>query len=129
MSKQKVISIAELLQRKDQLKKKSNKTANLYIDSLDSEIVIKAPDRQLAFELISKAQAGDQTADAFAVLQCVIEPNLKDSSLQEGLGVLSPLDVVDALFSPGEVAAISSHILKLSGFGNGVKQVDEEVKN
>jgi hypothetical protein len=129
MSKTKVISIAELLKRKDELKKSHNKTARLFIDSLESEIVIKAPDRQLAFELIAKAQAGDDTADAYAVLQCVIEPNLKDPSLQEGLGVMSPLDVVDALFSAGEIAAISGHILQLSGFGSGVKRVDDEIKN
>lgn len=129
MSKTKVISIAELLKRKDEIKKSHNKTANLYINSLDSEIVIKAPDRKLAFELIAKAQAGDDTADAYAILQCVIDPNLKDSSLQEGLGVLSPLDVVDELFNAGEIAAISGHILQLSGFGSGVQKVDDELKN
>lgn len=129
MSKTKVVSIAELLKRKDELKNNKAKTANLYIESLDAEIVIKAPDRQLAFELLSKAQSGDNTADAYAVLQCVIEPNLKDPSLQEGLGALSPIDVVDALFNAGEIASISSHILQLSGFGGGVRKVDDELKN
>lgn len=124
-----VLSIAEILKRKDALKNKSNKTARLYIDSLDAEIVIKAPDREFAFELIQKAQAGDVKADAYAVYECVIEPNLKDRKLQEGLGVFAPIDVVDAIFDAGEVASISGHILQLAGFGNGVKKMDDELKN
>jgi hypothetical protein len=127
--KNKVLSIAEILKRKDELKNKVNKTARLYIDSLESEIVIKAPDRQLAFELIAKAQAGDDKADLHAVYECCIEPNLKSKELQEGLGVFAPIDVVDAIFDAGEVASISGHILQLAGFGQGVQKVVDDLKN
>jgi hypothetical protein len=129
MSKGNVLTIADILKRKDALKNKNNKTARLYVDSLESEIVIKAPDRQLAFELISKAQSGDNTADVCAVYECVIEPNLKSKELQEGFGVFSPTDIVDVIFDAGEIASISDHILKLAGFGKGVQKVDDELKN
>jgi hypothetical protein len=125
----KIISIAEILEKKDKLKQKKAKTARLYVDSLESEIVIKVPDRKLAFELISMAQEGNEKADAKAVYECVVEPDLKSKQLQEGFGVFEPMDVIDELFTAGEVGSISGHILQLAGFGQGVRKVDDDLKN
>lgn len=122
----KPISIADLLERKDQLKNKKNQTKTLYIESLDSHIVIQKPSRALVNEALS--MDGDK-ADEHIVYNCVIKPNLKSADLQKGFGCVEPTDIVDMLFEAGEVTAISGHSLQLAGYGNGLKAVDKEIKN
>jgi hypothetical protein len=125
----KPLTITDLLKQKEQLKKKQKKTATLYVESLDAEIEIEAPDRALFIELVNKAVSGDDTADAYAVLQCVKSPNLKDENLQKEFKCLTPIEIVDKIFEPGEIAAISGHAMELAGYGKGVTKVEKEIKN
>ncbi|NBI30908.1 phage tail assembly chaperone [Chengkuizengella marina] len=127
----KKLTLADLLTKKEQLKKKKKRTMALYIESLDAEIVIEEPSRAFAMEAIEMAQ--DQTrsdqADAHVVYNCVIEPNLKDKDLQKQFECVEPTDIVDIIFRSGEVSAISGHVLELAGYGQGVQKVDKELKN
>ena len=63
-------------------------------------------------------------ADMYLVFECVVEPDLKDKSLHEAYGCADPIDIVNELFLPGEVAGIADKIMKLGGFGGSV-----EIKN
>lgn len=127
----KKLTIQELMAQKETLKKKKHRTETLYIESLDAEIVIQEPSRALALEAIEMASDDTRSdkADAHVVYNCVIEPNLKDASLQKEFGCVEPTDIVDMIFRPGEIAAISGHALQLSGYGKGVTKVDKELKN
>lgn len=127
----KKLTITDLLKQKEELKRKKKRTLTLHVESLDAEIVIEEPSRAFAMEAIEMAQ--DQTrsdqADAHVVYNCVIEPNLKDKELQKQFGCVEPTDIVDIIFLSGEVSAISGHVLELSGYGQGVKKVDRDLKN
>lgn len=127
----KPISITDLLARKDQLKKKKQATETLYIESLDANITIKEPSRQFCVEALEMVQDPTRSdkADAHVVYNCVAEPNLKDKELQREFGCVEPTDIVDILFKPGEVAAISGYCLQMAGYGKGLKKVDAELKN
>jgi len=127
----KKLTIADLLKQKDQLKKKEARKTSLYIDSLDAEITIQEPNRSLCIETLEMVQdeARSEMADPYLVYHSVIEPNLKDSKLQEEFGCVQPTDIVEMLFRPGEISAISGHALQLAGFKDGVRKVDEELKN
>lgn len=127
----KSISITELLAKKEQLKKKNQATEVLYIESLEANITIKEPSRQFCVETLEMAQDSTRSdkADAHVVYHCVSEPNLKDKDLQKEFGCTEPTDIVDMIFKPGEVAAISGYCLQLAGYGSGLKKVDKELKN
>lgn len=125
------ITIAELLSKKEQLKNKKPKTQTLYVESLGGEIVIQEPDESIAIEALQMTQdAGkEDLADPYLVYNCVIEPNLKDPSLQTEFGCKEPTDIPKIIFKSGELATIGGFALKLAGYGNGVRAVDEKLKN
>lgn len=64
---------------------------------------------------------------AFAVLEGVVSPDLKDKKLLEKYGAVNPKELLSKqmLLLPGELAAIYNKITELSGFddGNTVKEV------
>lgn len=127
----KKLTVADLLQQKDQLKQKKQRTQTLYVESLDAEIVIQEPTRLLALEALEIAQDRTRSdkADAHVIYHCVIEPNLKDPELQKQLGCVEPTDIADIIFRPGEVAAVGGHIMQLAGYGQSVKKLDQDLKN
>jgi hypothetical protein len=127
----KKLTITELLAQKEQLKKKDKRTQALHIDSLDAEITIQEPTRELAIEALEMAQddVRSDKADPHIVYHCVIEPNLKDAELQKAFGCVEPTDIVGMIFRPGEIAAISGHAMQLAGYGQGVTKVTNEIKN
>lgn len=118
-------TIANLIARAEQRKKDKKEVRKLYVKSLDSTITILKPDRALVLESLNMDEA---EADKYLVYNSVVEPNLKDTNLREAYGVIAPLDIVDEIFEPGEVAGISKEIVRLAGYGDSV-QVVNDIKN
>jgi len=125
MTKQTKITLKELIARKEQMleAKKTPKTKELYIKSLDGTITVEGPTSALAKDA-QEMTDGDQ----YLVYQCVIDPCLKSKELQEAFGCVEPMEIVEKLFDPGEIPQISVECLRLAGYIDGVKAV-EDVKN
>lgn len=123
--KKKTISVADLLDRKDEIKDKQNDTKLIYVVSLDDYIEIKKPSRELIADVFEMSSPSE--ADAMVVYECVVNPNLKDSELQKGFGCIEPTDIVDLIFDPGEIAGISGNCMEFAGFG-GVEGEDKKIK-
>ena len=106
MDKNTKITLAELIKRKEQVleAKKNVKRARVYVKSLGGEIVIKAPTKSLA------------------------EPDLHSKELQEAYGCTYPEEIVEKIFDDGEISPIAMECMKLAGYIDSVKLV-EEVKN
>jgi len=117
------VSLKELLERKEKLLNKKEKTGNVFVKSLEGTIKIKAPTASLA----KTAQEMDD-GDAYLVYQCVIDPNLKDTNLQKEFECDEPIEIVEKIFDVGEIPQIAVEILKLAGYVDGVKLVDD-IKN
>jgi hypothetical protein len=113
------------MRRKEQMleAKKPPKTKELHIKSLDGTITVEGPTSALAKD----AQEMDN-GDAYLVFECVKDPCLKSKELQEAFGCVEPLEIVEKLFDPGEIPQISVECLRLSGYIDGVRAV-EETKN
>ncbi len=62
-----------------------------------------------------------------ACLEGVVEPNLKDESLQKHFNAASPKDLVEILFKGTELTKVSDVIAKISGFVDSSEE--EEIKN
>ena len=119
------ITLQELIRRKEQMleSKRQPKTATLYIKSLDGTITIESPTAALARD----AQEMDN-GDAYMVYSCVTEPCLKSKELQTEFGCVDPMEIVDKVFEAGEIPQIAVECLKLAGYVDGVKVVNE-IKN
>ena len=126
MNKHTKLTLKELVRRKEQVleSKKKKKTRDLYIKSLDAVITIEEPDAALARD----AQEMDEKGDNYIVYSCVIEPCLKSKELQEAYECVEPMDIVEKVFAAGEIPQIAIECIKLAGFIDGVKVV-EDIKN
>ena len=127
MNKKTKLTLDELVRRKAQMldAKAKQKTEELYIESLDGTVTITAPTRAI----IMDAQGMDDVsvADAYFVLQLVTDPPL--TQVAKEYGVAEPTDIVDILFTPGEVSQIAQRGLDLAGYNtDGVRPV-KEIKN
>ena len=113
------VQLKDLIEKKEQLKNKTPKRAEIFVKSLNGTVTIEAPSVALA-----KDAQGMDDGDDFIVYNCVVDPNLKDKKLQEEFGTALPLEIVQAIFEPGEIPQVAIECLKLSGYIEGVKVVD-----
>ena len=122
MTKNTKITLQELIRRKEQMleSKSKPKTGTLYIKSLDGTITIESPTASMA-----KESQDMENGDAYIVYSCVKEPCLKSKELQEAFGCIDPMEIVEKIFEPGEVPMIAVECLKLAGYIDGVKAVDD----
>ena len=126
MAKNNVLTLKDILKRKDFFKAKNKETRELYIKRLDANIVITKPDIALCSECLDMEDSHE--SNKYFVYEIIAEPNLKDAKLQEEFGVVEPIDIVDELFDAGEIAGIATEGMKFAGFYGGVEVV-EELKN
>lgn len=124
MNRNTKLTLSELLRRKEQMleAKKTKKTADLYVKSIDSVITIEEPDGALCRDA-NDMEPGE--GDKYMCFECIKEPNLKAKEVQEACGCAVPMDVVEIVFAPGEIPQIAIECMKLAGYMGGV----EEVKN
>lgn len=122
------ITLTELIAKAEQKKAAKAKpvTAEVYVKSLDGTIVLQAPTSQMMADIV-KMEADE--GNSYLVYQCCIEPKLKDKELQEAYGCSVPTDIVENLFDPGEIAALSIECAKLAGYGDGSVNIVDTVKN
>ncbi len=120
MNKKTKLTLAELMKRKEQIlaAKKTKKTQDLYVKSIDAVITIEEPDNALCRDA-SEMEQGE--GDKYLCYECIKEPNLKAKDLQEAFGCVEPMNIVDIIFAPGEIPQIAVECMKLAGYMGGVE--------
>lgn len=98
-------------------------TEELFIERLDGSITIQKPSRTLVLESNGIKEEG--AADIFLMYNIVTEPNLKDAELQKEFGCVEPTDIVEKVFSPGEIVSVVQHGLALGGYRDNVSKVTD----
>lgn len=123
MKKYTKLTIQDLVSRKEQMlkSKKQKKTKDLYVKSLDGVITIVEPDAALARD----AQEMEDAGDTYIVYSCVVEPCLKSKELQEAFGCVEPMEIVEKIFDVGEIPQIAVECIKLAGYIDGIKPIDD----
>ncbi|MGE7828964.1 phage tail assembly chaperone [Paenibacillus sp. NPDC093718] len=125
------VTVTSLIKKKEKLKNKTNKQVKLFVPSLDGEITVKAPDKALILEALEIADK-DNTVDPneYLVLECCVEPNLKDPKLLAEFGYDTPLQLISSgdIFDQGEIISIADFLSELAGLNSKVTLVDN-VKN
>lgn len=122
MNKTTKLTLAELLRRKEQMieSKKTKKTLDLYVKSIDAVITVAEPDGALCRDA-NDMEPGE--GDKYLCYECIIEPNLKSKDVQDAFDCAVPMDVVDIIFAPGEIPQIAIECMKLAGYMGGVEAV------
>lgn len=120
------VTLKDLIARAEQSKKDKKELRRLYVTSLEGTITIIKPDRAMVLEAMD--MENEEDGDRYLVYNCVVDPNLKDKDLQNAYKTISPLEIVDKIFDPGEIANISKEIVRLAGYIDSVKIVDD-IKN
>jgi len=119
------ISLQDLLARAAEIKDRKPKQVELYIESLGANIVIEEPSRDLCLDAMDMVDGGD----AYLVANVVISPKINNDELRAAFDAVTPIDLAEKLFKPGELSFIGAEALKLAGYGkDSVKMVDE-IKN
>lgn len=128
MNKNTKLTVSELIRRKLQIKeaKAKLKTVEVEIESLGGTITITEPSKSLILDITN--MDNQDKANKFAIYSCVTDPNLRDKELQQEYDCVEPYDIVDKLFSYGEIVQISAILNNMIGLSSGVKIV-EEIKN
>lgn len=122
MNKATKLTLAELLRRKEQMlaARKTKKTLDLYVKSLDATITIEEPDGALCRDA-NDMEPGE--GDKYMCYECIKEPNLKAKDAQEAFGCAEPMDIVEVVFKAGEIPQIAIECMKLAGYMGGVEAV------
>ena len=123
----KTLTVEDILKRKDFFKEKRTEKKTLYISSIDSNIVIQKPSRDLLFDVSDMDDESE--ADAYLVYESIVEPDLHSKEIQELYkeDITQPFDVLYEIFDSMEVTQIAQKIVAFGGL-NGVSEVTEDLK-
>mgnify|MGYP002625054378 CR=1 FL=1 len=122
-----VTTIQELIAQREKIQAKRQRLWEL-TTSL-GVMVFKAPTAAMFTEADALEKTGN--GNTYLIYNCAVEPNLASAELQKSFGVFEPLEIVNALFEPGEIARIAGKLLEISGYtkNNILAKVHEDVKN
>ena len=109
--------------------KKGDKYVEIYIKRLDATIKAKEPDNTLILESIDILKENAHESDLHLVYNSIIEPKIKDSTLHNAYNVSRPVEILDEIFSLGEISNISKTLLKNSGYEDNSVKLVEDIKN
>lgn len=131
MAEKKVLNLATLIKEKAKYKLgEETKTAELKVDRLDAIITIEIPDTQLCMDALNaKDDDTGAKSDDYLVYTIMTEPNLKDPELQKAYECTEPTDIVEMIFTRGEIADIAAYALDEAGFKRGTVKAVETLKN
>lgn len=121
-----VVSLQELIAQRETIEGKKKQVYEL--DTEVGTLVAKQPTAAIIAEMQNMRNPLD--SNAYIVYNCVIEPDLTSSELQKAFKVFDPMDIVKAIFKPGEIVRIGDALLELAGYGGKIEtRVHNAVKN
>lgn len=122
------LTIEDLITRKDEIKKNKSKQIEIYVESLGGYVVMEQPDRKLITDSLTKETG--ISANIHLVYNTMVEPNLKDKDGQKAFGVLTPKEMLTAIFKDGEISMIADTLMEVTGYSkNAIRVMTDEVKN
>lgn len=117
------VSIKELIEQKEAVQARKKKMFDLTTSI--GVITIKQPGRAVVAETVNM-----EDSDPYLIMECVVEPNLKDKALLDAYECVEPTDLPGKLFSAGEVNAIARKIFECAGYRKDIQaEVHDVVKN
>ena len=122
-----ILTIEELIGKKDNIAAK--KKALYDIETSIGTLVVKLPTSKLLADSFNFSSSME--GNKYIVYECTVSPDLKNKELQKAYDVAGdPMDIVPAIFAPGEITRIASAILDEAGYKDRIKlTLHKEIKN
>lgn len=121
-----ILNAKTLLERKNLLEKRKQKEFEVEVKDLG---VFKLRTPITADLIDAREYGGGNREDEYVIYACTLEPNLKSQELQSGFEVKDPVDIVNEIFLPGEVAELATILVRSAGFNDDVAKVVDDTKN
>ena len=86
----------------------------------------------ITFDKKSRQKQTETDTDLYnnrLIITCTVEPNFKDSALQEKYGVRGAEDLIDALLNPGQYINLLMAVQEVNGFDSDINVLKDEAKN
>lgn len=121
-----ILTVDELIERKELLDERKQQLFE--IETPAGTLLCRQP----TASIISAADKikDPTTSNCYMIMECVVEPNLKDGKLQKAFGCFEAPDIVRKIFKHGEIVRIADQLLEISGYRADVShKIHETVKN
>jgi len=124
------VSLEQLIRKKFEKDDRKNATKEIYVKSLDANLVVNNPSDTRKIELAEEVKTGNyaDVIEAYGRLIYDCCPMLQSKELQDSIEISYPYDTVKAIFDAEEIIEIG---LKVLNFFDNDKESssDEKLKN
>jgi len=124
------ISLEQLIRKKFEKDNRKNATKEIYVKSLDANLVVNNPSDTRKIEFAEEVKTGNYAdmIEAYGRLIYDCCPMLQSKELQDSIEVSYPYDTVKSIFDTEEIVEIGSKVLN---FFDDNKEIsaDEKLKN
>jgi len=137
----KVLTLQQIIAKKSQRDQAVLEYKNLYLESLDGELVAKKPDRETAIEYLDEMTRSTESESVkeiynickTAIYNCI--KTLREEELHKAYECVSPDEIVDKLFEIEEVIDLGTKIIDWNeknvdqAKAELQREVDKDIKN
>ncbi len=123
------LTIDELINSAGQSGNNKDEYREIYIKRLNRTITVKKPNNTLILDATEVLSESKLESDYHLVYNSVISPNLKDTELHDVYNVSKPTEILDKIFTLGEIIYIGRILLDMAGYNESAVKVIEDIKN
>lgn len=111
------LTAQDLIKNKEIIEERKKDQVEIEVDGYNEPFLFSIPD----LETYDNAQAyakkrKDIDADKYLIVECCLEPNLRDPDLLKTYEVKNGMDLIGILFRPGDIQGIIKTLMKFSGY-------------
>lgn len=121
-------TLKDLIARQAAKEKSKHETYEIFVKSMEKALVFKRPSDELRLDMIDEMGKNPKMREVIALYKKMIYLScelLQNTELHEQLGVIDPLDTVDAIFDLDDITDIGEKLMDAMG----VNEVEEDIKN
>jgi len=124
------VSLEQLIRKKLERDNRKNATKEVYIKSLNANLVVKNPSDTQKIEFADATKSGSYVDMMEAYVRLIYDccPTLQSKELQDSIEVNYPYDTVKAIFDTEEIAEIGLKVLNFFDYDKEIS-TDEKLKN
>jgi len=124
------VSLEQLIRKKLEKDDRKNATKEIYVKSLDANLVVNNPSDTRKIEFAEEVKTGNYAdmMEAYSRLIYDCCSMLQSKELQESISINYPYDTVKAIFDTDEIAEIGSKVLNFFDIDKEIS-ADEKLKN
>lgn len=123
------LTLSALIAKKADKEAARNRSKDIYIDSLEGTITVKAPKRSIfykSFDMSGDTVESQMYANMFLIYNAI--SLFQNQELLDAYEIIDNVEIVDRLLTPAEIKVVAEEILALGGFSKP-EEAGEEVKN